>query len=131
MKKTQMKKPPMVNSSYFHQNILHRLETIISLSDDFPKHAYLLPEILSKTIRDLYRLTNDGLSHLGGGEIIELLAIPATEEEKTLLHTIEQSLRKITEYQELSQSYSRDCLLSLTIKIQDYAEKITIEEKSC
>lgn len=110
----------MKNSYYFHQNLLHRIDTLLTLSQDFSKHAYLLPELLIKTLKDSHRLLNNGISHLNGIEIVDVLNISCSSQEKDLLTNIEHSLRKAIDYQTLSQEYDKDILLAITLKIQNY-----------
>ncbi len=103
-----------------HETLLHRIDTLFTLSEDFQKHAYLLPELLVKTIRDTHRFANNGISHLSSSEILKVLSIDSTDEENTFLNNIENSLRKSKDYQEFCDNYSKDILLSITKKIQTH-----------
>lgn len=111
------------NSIHIHETLLHRLDTLFMLAEDFSKHSTLLPELLVKTIRDTHRFTNQGISHLSSEEIVNLLNIQCSDQEKNLLIQIEHSLRKSKDYQELCDSYSKDLLLSIAHKLHKYLNK--------
>ena len=113
----------MQNKTHQNETSAHRINMLLKLSEDFKAHSYLLPEILAKTIRDLHRFNNKNLAYHSSVEIMSLLNIDCTEEEKELLTRIENSLRKMNDYQELSLSYSKEILLSITLKLQNYITK--------
>ncbi|MGL5956706.1 MAG: hypothetical protein ACRC0X_08975 [Brevinema sp.] len=104
----------------FLNTLIHRTETLLLLSEDFSNHAFLLPEILVKTVRDTHRFINGGISHLSGMEILRILPFECSEEEYLLLQKIEHSLRKSKDYQILCANYSKEILISITKKLHQY-----------
>ena len=113
----------MKNKTHQNETSTHRIDMLLKLSENFEAHSYLLPEILAKTIRDIHRFNNDNLAYYSSVEIMDLLNIDCSEEEKELLTRIENALRKMNDYTEISQSYSKELLLSITLKLQNYITK--------
>ncbi len=103
------------------ETLLHRLDTVFKLSEDFEKHRSLLPEIIIKTLRDADRYKHGGISHSSGAEIAERLNFDA--DEVHLISRIENSLRKSKDYNELCGDYSLDTLLSIVQKLHVYMIK--------
>ena len=114
----------MTNKIHLYETSFHRIETLLKLSEDFTTHAFLLPELLAKTIRDLHRFNNNNLSYHSSVEIMDILNITCTEEEKELLNNIENALRKINEYQALTHSLPKDIFLSIVLKLQNYMSNL-------
>ncbi|MGL4677633.1 MAG: hypothetical protein ACRCWI_08230 [Brevinema sp.] len=105
--------------------LLHRVETILTLAEDFSKHAFLLPEILIKSIQDTYRFINKGISHLNCIEILSKLPLECSQEELLLLQQIEHALRKSNDYNTLCSNYSKETLISITKKLYKYLIVLT------
>lgn len=110
----------MSNFQYQHETLIHRISTVLILSEDFTKHSFLSLEILIKTLRDTHRFQYGNTSHLSGKDILDILDIPCTQEEKDLVHSIEHSLRKTKDYTTLCQSCPHDVFLSITHKLKQY-----------
>lgn len=106
----------MMNQQHIFDTLQNRINTIKTLYQNIEKHAYLVPELFIKTIRDTHRYLHDGISYSNAIEIIEELGIVCSAEELTLLTDLETSLRKAKDYQELSERYNREMLFQIVKK---------------
>jgi len=109
----------MKNKNHLYQSLNHRIDSLLELSMDYPKTAYLLPEILINTIYYTYEFINDKQPYYNIIEIIQYLGISCIKEEIELLKKIESALRKSDDYQEICKQFELPHLLSIISKLKN------------
>lgn len=112
----------MPNRTNIYQNLEHRLNIFFIFSKN-PDTQQLIPELAIQTIKDSYVFTSGGSIIHNSLKLMELMNITLTAEEKTLLYSLESSLRSAKKYEKCAKNFNVNLLESIIIKLHAHLSK--------